>query len=147
MILVTANAKGGAGKTTTAVGLAGEGARRGFKVLAIDGDTQGNLTEHLIGKGDPLEPQGDGGKGLRRLMIDGDALVPVCVREKSENGGLLDVIPAGHHTQSLADDLSRALTRSLDLKIEALRGLRETLHEATAQYDLVFIARRSSMRW
>jgi chromosome partitioning protein len=133
MIISVANAKGGAGKSTTAAGLAGEGWMQGLKVLVIDADTQGNATEHLIGVGDPMSPQGDSGKSFRRLLLDGDELVPVRVRDG------LDLVAGGYQTQALADDLARLLTQSLESKIEALRMLRESLHEATKRYDLVVI--------
>jgi chromosome partitioning protein len=44
-ILIVTNQKGGAGKTTAAVHLAGTAVRRGFKTLLIDADKQGTATK------------------------------------------------------------------------------------------------------
>lgn len=41
------NQKGGTGKTTSAINVAGELARRGYRVLLMDLDTQGNATSNL----------------------------------------------------------------------------------------------------
>jgi chromosome partitioning protein len=44
-IIIVTNQKGGAGKTTAAVHLAGTAVRRGFKTLLIDADKQGTATK------------------------------------------------------------------------------------------------------
>lgn len=44
-LIIVTNQKGGAGKTTAAVHLAGTSVRRGFKTLLIDADKQGTATK------------------------------------------------------------------------------------------------------
>jgi chromosome partitioning protein len=44
-IIVVCNQKGGPGKTTTCLNVAGELSQRGYKVLVIDGDEQSSLVE------------------------------------------------------------------------------------------------------
>lgn len=134
VILAIGNGKGGTGKTTLTTALAGEAAHRGRRVLVIDLDVQANTTEHLIGVGDPLRaPQGDGGRALYRMIMDGESAAPVKVSD------FLELLPAGPRTQSLADELQRHAATSNEILGRSLAGLRDALHEQTAGFDLVLI--------
>ena len=133
VITVLASAKGGSGKTTLSTALAAEAARRGVKTLLVDADTQANASEWLAGGGGMLASVGDGGRGVYRLFIDGEEPAPLTVKP------CLDLLPAGPRTQSLANELDRMLTMSIEQKRQGLTLVRELLHEATSAYEQVWI--------
>ncbi|HUX76966.1 MAG TPA: ParA family protein [Anaerolineae bacterium] len=66
-IVALANQKGGVGKTTLTVHLGAWLSRQGQKVIAVDGDPQGNLTSWLL-NGDLDDA------GMFRLLVVGDPL-------------------------------------------------------------------------
>jgi chromosome partitioning protein len=131
MLLVVGNAKGGSGKTTVSVAVAGESAARGRRTLVVDLDVQGNSTQHLIGSGDALNPEGDGGKAFYRTVMDGDPISPVVVSE------YLHVLPGGSRTQALADEMQRMSATTNEALGRSMGGLRTALQELMADYDLV----------
>lgn len=133
MITVLASAKGGSGKTSLTTGLASEAAARGVRTLLVDADTQANATDWLIGGGELLETEGDGGRGVYRMFIDGDEPAPIAARSN------LDLLAAGPRTQSLADELAKMLSHSIDQKRKALALVRDLLHAATSSYAQVWI--------
>ncbi len=81
--LAISNLKGGVGKTTSCLNIAGELALRGWRTLLVDLDAQQDLTKCLLAPGGP---------GIARDIYDalvrGERAVPVNVRER------LDLIPA-----------------------------------------------------
>ena len=128
-----ASAKGGSGKTTLTTAMAAEAARRGVRTLLVDADTQANASDWVAGGGGMLSSVGDGGRGVYRLFIDGEEPSALNVRPN------LDLLPAGARTQALASELDRMLTISLDQKRQGLKLVRELLHEATTEYEQVWI--------
>ncbi|MCW9012395.1 MAG: ParA family protein [Gammaproteobacteria bacterium] len=57
-VWAVANQKGGVGKTTTAVTLAGVMQKRGYRVLLVDLDPHGSLTSYFGADPDEIEPSG-----------------------------------------------------------------------------------------
>jgi chromosome partitioning protein len=110
-IVALANQKGGVGKTTTAVNLAGEFARRGLRVLLVDCDPQGNATTSLgITKRDLAATTYD---VIMGLVEPGDA-----IRSTGRTG--YDLMPASEHLAGAMIELTTADRREWRLA-EALR--------------------------
>ena len=132
-IVAVANQKGGVGKTMTALSLASGLAKRGQKVLAVDGDPQGDLSLFF-----GAETSGDaGGNGMAGGL-----------------GGLLAELSAGR-SADLAGRIVRRVRRNLDLLAGPPRRLRSersdaelraaapgfsaALERAAANYDWVIV--------
>jgi chromosome partitioning protein len=120
--LALANQKGGVGKTTTAVNLSAILARRGYRLLLVDMDPQGNATSSF----------GIDKRGLDRTVYDlliGDAqardLIVNAVRPN------LDLLPSNA-------SLAGAEVELVDFDERSFR-LRDALDELDRQYDLVII--------
>ena len=80
------NQKGGTGKTTSAINLAGELVRRGKRVLIMDMDTQGNATSNLELTDIPATTLAD-------VICDKDRRIPDAICHTSVEN--LDVIRGG----------------------------------------------------
>lgn len=126
MTWVIANQKGGVGKTTTVVSLAGVGAARGLKVLAVDLDPHGSLSSYL-----GVEAEHDSGlTEVFRLAAEG--------REHPLDGAVrpthvpnLDVIPAGMSLATIERRFGQKPGMGLVVD-QALAGLRE-------RYDRILV--------
>ncbi len=112
------NHKGGTGKTTTTVSVAAGFARRGYRVLVVDTDSQGNVSASLNVKTE---------KSLYHVLVMGlrptDAAVPV-----REN---LDLIPSNETLA--AAELYLAGRQNRD------RVLRDRLVQVADGYDIILI--------
>jgi chromosome partitioning protein len=120
--IALANQKGGVGKTTTAINLAVVLARRGYRVLLVDIDPQGNATSSL----------GIDKRLLTRTIYD--VLVGEAPLAQAVMPGVrphLDVLPS---TPMLAG----AEVELVELP-ERERRLAATLSDVAGQYDLVVI--------
>ena len=108
------NQKGGVGKSTTVFALGAGIALRGFKVLFIDMDAQGNLTHSL---GSPK------GTGTMFDVLNGEA----TAQEAVIKGKRWDCIPSG-------PELAGA-----DLTFKAPEKLKEALEDIRHEYDYIVV--------
>ena len=122
--LVVANGKGGCGKTTVAANLAVLAARTGRRVLAVDLDKQGNLTDDL-GAAD----HDDGASLVAALMTEAEPTPLTDVRPG------LDLIAGGDRTEHLQPTLMTMRGRNKD----ALSQLDRVLAPVAGRYDLVVL--------
>jgi chromosome partitioning protein len=115
-VLALANQKGGVGKTTTAVNLAGELARRGQRVLLVDCDPQGNATTSLgVAKRDLKVTTYDMMMGLSDAA---DAI-------RATGRPNYDLIPASEHLAGAMVELTTLEDREWQLAkaLQALEGM------------------------
>jgi len=116
MIVTVTNNKGGVGKTTTVANTAAALARKGYKVLAIDLDAQGNLSFALTSQ------------TFSRYVEDAiKERQPLPVYKVSEG---LFISPSGFGLQPVGEDLARKKQYS---------ALKEALEAVTGNFDFVLI--------
>lgn len=98
--IALSNQKGGVGKTTMTINVAGALAQRGHDVLVVDLDPQGHATE-----GTGLTPEYDSGEphlGTALKEIENDGHMAAAIRETPE----FDVIPSNIDMFTLESDLT-----------------------------------------
>jgi chromosome partitioning protein len=129
-VFVVANQKGGVGKTTTAVNVAGALATKGLRVLVIDLDPQGNASTALN------IDHSEGTPGVYEALVDGTDLDEL-VRPCPDLPGLT-VLPASIDLAGAEIELVSLVARETRLD-KALQSYLEDCEDAGDRIDYVLI--------
>lgn len=127
-VVTFANGKGGAGKTSTSVNIAGLAAAAGWRTLLVDLDPQGNAGHDL---GYTWADRSDHGQRLVDALVARQQLTPVLNGVRPD----LDVICGGEALDDLESVLSGRAQRQQDYRTL----LAEALAPLAGGYDLVVI--------
>jgi chromosome partitioning protein len=122
-VIAIANQKGGVGKTTTAINLAGALEEEGYRILCIDMDPQANLTAGLGINLNTVD------KSMADVLADGRSTLTDVIRPTESAG--IDIAPANIDLASTEGELFTALGRE--------QVLRDALEGHVAVYDYVLI--------
>lgn len=125
-IITIAMQKGGVGKTTTTVNLAAALTGEGKKVLAIDLDPQGNLTEHIGFDPEDIEPT-----VYNVLKDEIDGAEPNVARAIYETNEGFHILPAQPELSLIELSLINTLSRE--------RVLETILEPVVNYYDYILI--------
>ena len=125
-IIAVAMQKGGVGKTTTAINVAAALAEKGQRVLAVDLDPQGNLTQHAGFDPETLSPTI---YDVLKAEVDGRSLpLRSAIYETTEG---FDLLPAQPELSLVEVALINTLSRE-----QVLAGL---LDQVAPDYDFILI--------
>ena len=123
-IIAIANQKGGVGKTTTAINLAGSLAEQGYRILCLDMDPQANLS---VGLGINLR---DVEKSIADALVDQSVTLDDIIIPTQTHG--VDVAPSTIDLSATENVLFSAIGRE--------QALKEVLQSPAAdRYDYVLI--------